>query len=49
VASAGLHVSGGQLWCQRYWSQIQDLILQKRIDPLFVITHVSDLASATTI
>lgn len=42
----GLTTRGGQLWCQKYWAQLQQWLVEKRIDPSFVVSHVLPLEEA---
>lgn len=42
----GLTMRGGQLFCQKYWKYLLNLIETGRIDPRFVITHTLPLSEA---
>ncbi|KAI9139280.1 GroES-like protein [Paraphysoderma sedebokerense] len=34
-----LTVRGGQLFCQKYWEHLRDIVLRGEVDPSFLITH----------
>lgn len=43
----GLTMRGGQLFCQKYWKYLLNLIETGRVDPRFVITHTLPLSEAS--
>ena len=40
----GLTQSGGQLFCQRYWKKLLQLIVEGKLDPSWEFTHRFPLA-----
>ncbi|EPZ33800.1 GroES-like domain-containing protein [Rozella allomycis CSF55] len=43
----GLTVRGGQLYCQKYWKKILDMLVSNQVDPSFLITHHYNLEEAS--
>jgi len=40
----GLTMSGGQLYCQRYWKYLLSLIEKGELDPSFIFSHTMNFS-----
>jgi threonine dehydrogenase-like Zn-dependent dehydrogenase len=41
-----LHVSGGQLFCQKYWKDIMQWMVDGKVDISWIVTHRMPLSKA---